>query len=173
MRAFPVTTPNKRKPPRAPYAALALPVSSISPNIPCFDRNIEAGVLDILEKEGIGCIAFCPLAQGLLTDRYLKGIPEDSRANKPHGFLKRGDVSERRLSQVRALDGLARSRGQSVAQLALGWILRDPRLTSALVGASRVEQLEENVAALRNLRFSSEELRAIEAVLTTGPLGPE
>jgi len=120
----------------------------------------------VLGKEGIGCIAFCPLAQGLLTDRYLQGIPADSRANKPHGFLKREDVSEGRLSQVRALDGLARSRGQSVAQLALAWILRDPRLTSALVGASRVEQLEQNVAALRNLRFSSEELRAIEAVLT-------
>jgi len=136
------------------------------PQYSMFERELESGLLDVLGKEGIGCIAFCPLAQGLLTDRYLQGIPADSRANKPHGFLKRDAVSERRLSQVRALEGLARSRGQSVAQLALAWILRDPRLASALVGASRVEQLEQNVAALGNLRFSSEELLAIETVLT-------
>jgi L-glyceraldehyde 3-phosphate reductase len=143
------------------------------PQYSMFEREIESGLLDVLGKEGIGCIAFCPLAQGLLSDRYLQGIPADSRANKPHGFLKRDAVSERRLSQVRALDGLARSRGQSVAQLALAWILRDPRLTSALVGASRIEQLEQNVAALRNLRFSSEELRGIEAVLSADQHGPD
>ena len=131
-----------------------------------FDRNIEAGVLDVLEKEGIGCIAFCPLAQGLLTNRYLNGIPSDSRANKPHGFLKKNDVSEQRMTQVRALDELAQSRGQSVAQLALAWVLRDSRMTSALIGASRVEQIEQNVAALANLKFSSGELHRIEQILT-------
>jgi L-glyceraldehyde 3-phosphate reductase len=130
-----------------------------------FERNIESGLLDVLEKEGIGSIAFCPLAQGLLTDRYLKGIPADSRAGKPDTFLKRSDVTERVLAQVRALSEVARSRGQSVAQMALAWVLRDPRMTSALIGASRVEQIEQNVAALANLRFSSAELAQIEAIL--------
>ena len=139
------------------------------PQYSMFEREIESGLLDVLGEEGVGCIAFCPLAQGLLTDRYLAGIPADSRANKPHGFLKREDVSERRLVQVRALDALARSRGQSVAQLALAWILRDPRVTSALVGASRVEQVEQNVRAVANLRFSSEELARIEAILERDP----
>ena len=135
------------------------------PKYSMFERNIESGLLDVLEKEGIGGIAFCPLAQGLLTDRYLNGIPADSRANKPHGFLKKNDVSEHRLAQVRALNELAKSRSQSVAQLALAWVLRDPRMTSALIGASRVEQVEQNVAALANLRFSSTELAQIEAIL--------
>ena len=107
------------------------------------------------------------LAQGLLTNRYLNGIPSNSRANKPHGFLKKNDVSERRLTQVRALNQLAESRGQSVAQLALAWVLRDARMTSALIGASRVEQVEQNVAALGNLRFTSEELARIETILAT------
>jgi L-glyceraldehyde 3-phosphate reductase len=139
------------------------------PQYSMFEREIESGLLDVLGEEGVGCIAFCPLGQGLLTDRYLAGIPADSRANKPHGFLKREDVSERRIVQVRALDALARSRGQSVAQLALAWILRDPRVTSALVGASRVEQVEQNVRAVANLRFSSEELARIEAILERDP----
>jgi L-glyceraldehyde 3-phosphate reductase len=129
------------------------------------DRNIESSVLDVLEKEGIGCIAFCPLAQGLLTNRYLNGIPGDSRVNKPHGFLKTNDVSEKRLGQVRALNELAQSRDQSVAQMALAWVLRDPRMTSALIGASRVEQVEQNIAALANLHFSSSELTRIDAIL--------
>jgi L-glyceraldehyde 3-phosphate reductase len=144
---------------------LGTPCLIHQPKYSMFERNIEIGVLDVLEKEGIGCIAFCPLAQGLLTNRYLNGIPSDSRANKPHGFLKRNDVSERRLAQVRALNELAQSRSQSVAQLALAWVLRDPRMTSALIGASRVEQLEQNVAALANLDFSSAELARIEAIL--------
>jgi len=145
---------------------LGTPCLIHQPKYSMFDRNIEAGVLDILEKEGIGCIAFCPLAQGLLTNRYLNGIPSDSRANKPHGFLKKNDVSEQRMTQVRALDELAQSRGQSVAQLALAWVLRDSRMTSALIGASRVEQIEQNVAALANLKFSSGELHRIEQILT-------
>jgi L-glyceraldehyde 3-phosphate reductase len=144
---------------------LGTPCLIHQPKYSMFERNIENGLLDVLEKEGIGCIAFCPLAQGLLTDRYLNGIPADSRANKPDAFLKRGDVSERALTQVRALSELARSRGQFVAQLALAWVLRDPRMTSALIGASRVEQVEQNVAALANLRFSSAELAQIETIL--------
>ena len=144
---------------------LGTPCLIHQPKYSMFERNIETGLLDVLEREGIGCIAFCPLAQGLLTNRYLNGIPSDSRANKPHGFLKKNDVSERRLAQVRALNELAESRGQSVAQLALAWVLRDARMTSALIGASRVEQVEQNVAALGNLRFTSGELAQIEAIL--------
>jgi len=144
---------------------LGTPCLIHQPKYSMFDRDIEAGVLGVLEKEGIGCIAFCPLAQGLLTDRYLNGIPGDSRANKPHSFLKKHDVSESRLTQVRALNELAQLRGQSIAQLALAWVLRDPRMTSALIGASRVEQVEQNVAALANLRFSSAELAKIDAIL--------
>jgi L-glyceraldehyde 3-phosphate reductase len=127
-----------------------------------FQRTAEAGLLDVLGAEGIGGIAFCPLAQGLLTDRYLGGIPSDSRAAKPHGFLKAKDISGGRLDQVHALNEMARERGQSLAQMALAWVLRDSRMTSALIGASKVEQIEQNVAAIRNLQFSAEELRRID-----------
>lgn len=137
------------------------------PKYSMFDRKIETGLLDVLSKEGIGCIAFCPLAQGLLTDRYLKGIPTDSRAGKPDTFLKKNDVTENALAKVRALGQLAKSRGQSMAQLALAWVLRDPRMTSALIGASRVEQIDQNVAALKNLNFSSEELAQIDSILAS------
>ena len=146
---------------------LGTPCLIHQPKYSMLERDIEYGLLEVLENEGIGCIAFCPLAQGLLTDRYLHGIPADSRASKPHGFLKKEDVSASRMAQVRALAELARSRGQSVAQMALAWVLRDPRMTSALIGASRVEQVEQNVAALANLRFSSDELARIEAVLAS------
>jgi L-glyceraldehyde 3-phosphate reductase len=124
-------------------------------------------LLDVLEKEGMGGIAFCPLAQGLLTDRYLKGIPEGSRASKPHSFLKKHDIDEKRLTQIRALNELAIARGQSLAQMSLAWVLRDRRMTSALIGASRVEQIEQNVAALNNPSFAPEELQKIETVLKT------
>ncbi len=130
-----------------------------------FQRTPEEGLLDTLGAEGIGGIAFTPLAQGLLTDRYLGGIPSDSRAAKPHGFLKEKDVNAARLTQVRALGEVARERGQSLAQMALAWVLRDERMTSALIGASKVEQIEQNVAALRNLQFSGEELSRIDAIL--------
>jgi L-glyceraldehyde 3-phosphate reductase len=130
-----------------------------------FDRTLEKGLLDVLGSEGVGAIAFCPLAQGLLTNRYLSGIPADSRASKPHGFLKKHDISEHRLSQVRSLNGLAAERGQSLAQMSLAWVLRDSRMTSALIGASRVEQIEQNVAALANLAFTAEELARIDGVL--------
>ena len=144
---------------------LGTPCLIHQPKYSMFDRTIEGGLLNALGEEGIGCIAFCPLAQGLLTDRYLDGIPADSRASKPDTFLKRYDVTEDALAKVRALDKLARSRGQSIAQLALAWILRDRRMTSALIGASRVEQIEQNVAALANLHFSADELGRIDNIL--------
>ena len=146
---------------------LGTPCLIHQPKYSMFDRDIEGGVLGVLEKEGIGCIAFCPLAQGLLTNRYLNGIPSDSRAGKPNTFLKKDDVSEASLRQVRALNEIAQARGQSVAQLALAWVLRDARMTSALIGASRVEQIEQNVAALDNLKFSAGELRQIEQILAS------
>jgi L-glyceraldehyde 3-phosphate reductase len=130
-----------------------------------FNRWIENGLLDVLKEEGIGCIVFSPLAQGLLTDRYLSGIPADSRAAKPHGFLKREAVTEEKLAKVRKLNDIARRRGQSLAQLAVAWILRHPTITSALIGASTVKQLEECIATLDNLQISSDELNAIEKIL--------
>jgi len=145
---------------------LGTPCLIHQPKYSMFEREIEKGLLEVLGNEGIGCIAFCPLAQGLLTDRYLHGIPADSRASKPYSFLKKEDVSASRVAHVRALAELARSRGQSVAQLALAWVLRDPRMTSALIGASRVEQIEQNVAALDNLQFSGAELHKIDEILT-------
>ena len=144
---------------------LGTPCLIHQPKYSMFDRWVEDGLLDVLGKEGVGAIAFCPLAQGLLTDRYIKGIPEGSRASKPHGFLKKNDVSEDRLRQIRALGEVAAARGQSLAQMALAWVLRDGRMTTALIGASRVEQIEQNVAALANLTFSAEELARIEAIL--------
>jgi L-glyceraldehyde 3-phosphate reductase len=130
-----------------------------------FKRDPEDGLLDVLGRGGVGGIAFCPLAQGLLTDRYLQGIPSGSRASKPYSFLKKNDIDEHVLIKVRALNELAAGRGQSLAQMALAWVLRDPRMTSALIGASRVEQIEQNIAALANLKFSSEERARIDAIL--------
>jgi L-glyceraldehyde 3-phosphate reductase len=145
--------------------ALGTPCLIHQPRYSMFARWVEDGLLDALGEEGIGGIAFCPLAQGLLTDRYLQGIPSDSRASKPHGFLKRKDIDEHRLEQVNALNKLASERGQSLAQMALAWVLRDERMTSALIGASRVEQIEQNVAALANLKLSESELAGIDAIL--------
>ena len=144
---------------------LGTPCLIHQPKYSIFDRRVENGLLDVLGNEGVGAIAFCPLAQGLLTDRYLDGIPADSRANKPHGFLKKHDIDEHRLAQMRALNAVAVERGQSLAQMALAWVLRDGRMTSALIGASRVEQIEQNVAALANLNFSVVELGRIDAIL--------
>jgi L-glyceraldehyde 3-phosphate reductase len=131
-----------------------------------FNRWVENGLLQTLKKEGIGCIAFSPLAQGLLTDRYLDGIPVDSRAAKPHGFLKKEEVEDEKISQVRKLKIIATQRGQTMAQMALAWVLRHSEMTSVLVGASRVSQIEDAVSTLRNLTFSKEELKEIEVVLT-------
>jgi L-glyceraldehyde 3-phosphate reductase len=139
------------------------------PSYNLLNRWIETDLLGALEAEGMGCIAFTPLAQGLLTGKYLHGVPDDARVNRPGGgSLKREHLSEANLAKVRGLDAIARARGQSLPQLALAWVLRDRRVTSALLGASRVEQLEENVAALANLAFSAEELRAIDAFATEG-----
>ena len=145
--------------------SLGTPCLIHQPRYSMFSRWVEGGLLDTLGNEGIGGIAFCPLAQGLLTDRYLQGIPGDSRASKPHGFLKKKDIDEHRLVQVRALAAVAVQRGQSLAQMALAWVVRDDRMTSALIGASRVEQIEQNVAALANLAFTSDELAAIDRIL--------
>lgn len=131
-----------------------------------FNRWVEDGLLDVLEDEGVGCIAFSPLAQGMLTDRYLQGIPDDSRAAKPHGFLKRDEVGEGELNKIRALNAIATDRGQSLAQLALAWVLRDPRVTSALIGVSRAEQLSDNLGTLNRLALSPDEVAAVERILS-------
>ena len=130
-----------------------------------FERRSEGGLLDVLDEEGLGCIAFSPLAQGLLSDRYLAGVPEDSRAAKPHGFLQREAITDDRLRQIRALQEIAAQGGRTLAQLALAWVLRHPVMTSALVGASRVEQLEQNLATVDRLELSEPELHAITRVL--------
>lgn len=144
---------------------LGTPCLIHQPSYSMFNRWIEDGLLEVLEKEGIGCIAFSPLAQGMLTDKYLKGIPEDSRAAKPHGYLKEREITEERLNKIRKLNQLAEERGQTLAQMALAWILRDGRVTSVLIGASKVSQIEENSAALNNLDFTQEELKRIDVIL--------
>jgi L-glyceraldehyde 3-phosphate reductase len=143
---------------------LGTPCLIHQPRYSMFDRTPEGGLLDVLGNEGVGAIAFTPLAQGMLTDRYLKGIPAGSRATK-EVFLHTSDITDDRLKQIRALNEVASQRGQSLAQMSLAWVLRDPRMTTALIGASRVEQIEQNVAALNNLSFSAEELKRIDAIL--------
>jgi L-glyceraldehyde 3-phosphate reductase len=130
-----------------------------------FNRIPEQGLFDVLDEGGVGCIAFSPLAQGVLTNRYLKGFPPDSRAAKPNTFLKREAVTDEVLDRVRALNAIAERRGQSLAQMALAWVLRIPVMTSVIIGASRVEQLEQNVGALQNLVFTDTELEQIDEVL--------
>jgi L-glyceraldehyde 3-phosphate reductase len=134
------------------------------PKYSMFVREPEQGLLDVLGSEGVGCIVFSPLAQGLLSDRYLKGIPEDSRAAR-NFFLKKENLSEATLTKVRALNEIARERGQTLAEMAVAWVLRDPRVTSALVGTSKVSQVNDNVAALKNLKFSADELKKIDDIL--------
>jgi L-glyceraldehyde 3-phosphate reductase len=134
------------------------------PKYSLFDREPEHGLLDVLGKEGVGCIVFSPLAQGLLSNRYLDGIPADSRAARDF-FLKKADVNPKKVAQIRVLNDIARKRGQTLAEMAVAWVLRDPRVTSALVGTSRVQQVDDNVAALKNLNFAPEELKQIEAIL--------
>lgn len=130
-----------------------------------FNRWIEPELLSTLDDEGIGCIVFSPLAQGLLTNRYLDGIPADSRAGRPGGFLRPQHITDEKIAKVRRLNEIALARGQNMAQLAIAWVLRHKGMTSALIGASRVGQIEEAVAALNNLTFSAEELAAIDAIL--------
>jgi L-glyceraldehyde 3-phosphate reductase len=130
-----------------------------------FNRWVEADLLNALREEGVGCIAFSPLAQGLLTNKYLGGdIPDGSRASKPHGFLKPENVTVERLSQIRQLDTMAKARGQTLAQMAIAWVLRHPEMTSALIGASSVKQVEDNVAAVAMLSFSQDEIAAIDRI---------
>jgi L-glyceraldehyde 3-phosphate reductase len=135
------------------------------PRYHLFDRTPERGLLEVLVKEGIGGIAFCPLAQGLLTNRYLAGIPADARASRDPRFLKPEQITEEKRTKIRALDGLARARGQSLAQMSLAWVLRQPGITSALIGASKPQQIEENLGAIDNLAFSPEELAAIDKIV--------
>ena len=144
--------------------ALGTPCLIHQPKYSMFVREPEQGLLDVLGKEGLGCIVFSPLAQGLLSDRYLKGIPEDSRAARDF-FLKKNDIAKETMAKVQALNAIARERGQSLAEMAVAWVLRDPRVTSALVGTSKVSQVDDNVASLKNLKFSVEELRKIDGIL--------
>ena len=129
-------------------------------------RWIEDGLLDVLTEEGVGCIAFSPLAQGVLTDKYLGGeIPDGSRASKKHGFLRPEQITDDKLAKARMLNEIAQARSQSLAQMALAWVLRHPGMTSALIGASKVSQIEDAVAALKNLTFSEEELKRIDEIV--------
>ena len=160
-------SPEETRRAAAVLRALETPCLIHQPRYSMFDRSAERGLLEVLGEEGIGCIVFSPLAQGLLTNRYLHGVPDDSRAAKPHGYLARGAVTDDVVARVRALDAIARDRGQSLAQMALAWVLRHATVTSALVGASRVTQVEDCVAALATLRFADGELAAIEAILAT------
>lgn len=146
--------------------SLGTPCLIHQPSYSLFERWVEDdSLLDVLRAEGIGCIAFSPLAQGLLTNKYLNGIPADSRAAKPHGFLKRDQITDDKLSQVRRLNDLAQARGQTLAQMALAWVLRHPEMTSVVIGASKVAQIDDAVGALANLKLSSNELETIEQIL--------
>lgn len=145
--------------------SLKTPLLIHQPIYHMFNRKIEKDLLDLLEKEGVGCIPFSPLAQGLLTNKYLNGIPENSRAAKPTGFLSKEQVSEEVINKVRKLNEIAQNRGQSLAQMAIAWILRHKTVTSALIGASNSEQIKEIVNVQQNLKLSSEELERIDQIL--------
>lgn len=135
------------------------------PKYSMFERWVEGGLLDVLEEYGVGCIPFSPLAQGMLTDKYLKGIPDNSRASKEHGFLKANDITPEKIEKIRKLNDIAKRRNQSLAQMALSWLLKDKRVTTVLIGVSSTEQLDNNLACLANRQFSSEELNEIELIL--------
>ncbi len=147
--------------------SLGTPLLIHQPSYSMLNRWIENGLQDVLEENGVGSIAFTPLQQGLLTNKYLNGVPDDSRAASSSVFLSENDITPEMLRKIRALNQLAAARGQSLAQLALAWALRGGKVTSTLIGASRVSQIEDNVAALKNLEFSTEELERIEAILKT------
>jgi L-glyceraldehyde 3-phosphate reductase len=151
---------------------LGTPCLIHQPKYSMFERWVEnarlpdgQNLLDVLEENGVGCIAFSPLAQGLLTDRYLHGIPEDSRAARSTGFLQASEITEDKLDKIRKLNAIAKQRDQSLAQMAVAWLLKDKRVTSVLIGASSVEQLDNNLEALKNLNFSQQELASIEDIL--------
>lgn len=144
---------------------LGTPCIIHQPKYSMFERWVEGGLLDVLETEGVGCIPFSPLAQGLLTNKYLKGIPEDSRAKKAHGFLQESEITATTIDKIRALNAIAEQRGQTLAQMALVWILKDKRITSVLIGASKPEQLADSLKCLDNSSFDPIELDQIEAIL--------
>jgi L-glyceraldehyde 3-phosphate reductase len=148
---------------------LGTPLLIHQPSYSMFNRWVEPELLDVLEREGVGCIAFSPLAQGLLTDRYLDGVPEDSRVRRGVAFDE-DLITEENIERARELNRIASDRGQTLAQLALAWVLRDPRVTSALIGASSVEQLEQNVAALERLDFDPAELERIDRYAVEGQI---
>jgi L-glyceraldehyde 3-phosphate reductase len=145
---------------------LGTPCLIHQPNYSLLDRWIEPDLLSALEEEGMGCIVFSPLAQGLLTDKYVKGIPEDSRAARDYTFLYREDVTEDVVTKVKKLNVIARERDQTLAQMAVSWVLRQPAVTSALIGASRVSHIEDAVNALKKLSFTRGELERIDEVLS-------
>jgi L-glyceraldehyde 3-phosphate reductase len=144
---------------------LGTPCIIHQPKYNMFERWVEDGLLTLLEREGIGCIAFSPLAQGLLTDKYLAGIPEGSRASKPHGFLKPAHLTDDKLTKVSRLNDIAKSRGQLLSQMALAWVLRPSAMTSAVIGASRISHVEDAVKTLDRQEFSTAELKSIDAIL--------
>jgi L-glyceraldehyde 3-phosphate reductase len=146
---------------------LGTPCLIHQPRYSMFDRWVEDGLLSVLDEEGIGCIVFSPLAQGMLTDRYLMGIPADSRAGKPDGFLRPEQITDDKMDKVRRLQECARLRGQTLAQMAIAWVLRHPQVTSALIGASRPAHIEDAVGALGNRTFTTDELSAIDKILAS------
>ena len=144
---------------------LGTPCLIHQPKYSMFERWVENGLLDALEEYGVGCIPFSPLAQGMLTDKYLKGIPDNSRASKAHGFLKAHDITPEKLEKINKLNQIAKRRNQSLAQMALSWLLKDKRVTTVLIGVSSTEQLDNNLACLGNRQFASAELNEIELIL--------
>jgi L-glyceraldehyde 3-phosphate reductase len=144
---------------------LGTPCLIHQPKYSMFERWAEDGLMDVLGQEGVGCIPFSPLAQGMLTDKYLHGIPEDSRAAKSTGFLQKSQLTDHRLDQIKKLNDIAKKRGQSLAQMALAWLLKDERVTSVLIGASKPEQLADSLKCLDNIEFSADELAKIETIL--------
>ncbi len=147
---------------------LGTPFLIHQPKYSMLERWVEDGLLDTLASEGLGCIPFSPLAQGLLTNKYLKGIPRGSRAYKPHSFLEASTITPELVTKLAKLNQVAEKRGQSLAQMALAWILKDPRITSVLIGASSVNQLQDSLKCLDNTEFSEGELSTIEQILATG-----
>lgn len=144
---------------------LGTPCLIHQPSYSMFNRWVEDGLLDVLEDNGVGSVVFSPLFQGLLTDKYLNGIPEGSRASKPDSFLTTSDINEKNITKVKALNEIAKSRGQKMSQLALAWVLRDKRVTSVIIGASKVSHIEDAVGIQNNLEFTPEELQQIENIL--------
>ena len=158
-------TPEQTRAAAAILRDLGTPCLIHQPSYNMFNRRVEEGLLTAVGEEGIGCIVFSPLAQGLLTDKYLGGIPDDSRAAKAHGFLKPAQITDDKLSKVTQLNTLAQARGQTLAQMALAWVLRHEQVTSALIGASKVAQVEDAVGALAASSLTAAELQQIETIL--------